>query len=164
MEHAFPSCRGADRCSVVGPVVTTNDGREASHWIGDKDSRTNQTNARRCDQRRNCTGIYGPLGASAQPSGGTRVEHAGHNEVGPLLPPSVTIPERTHGVSTPVIPRPPCPDRREGDDEQWSGKDSAPDLSRKLGSLALRNRHSDTLLRVALGTGHEGAPDRRLYR
>ena len=125
-----------------------NDGGEAPHGIGDKDSRTDQTKARRCDQRRNCTGIYDPLRASAQPSGGTRVEHASQNKVGPLLPPLITVPERTHSVSMPVVPLPHCPDRREGNDEQWPGKDSAPDLRWKLGSL--RNDHSDTLLRVAL--------------
>jgi len=121
MERAFPSWRSVGPGSVVGPVFTTYDGREASHWIGDKDSRTNQTNARGCDQRRNCTGIYGPPRTPAQPSGGTSVEHAGQNEVGTLLPPSITIPERTHGVSMPVVPRLPCPDPREGNDEQWSG-------------------------------------------
>jgi hypothetical protein len=59
-------------------------------------------------------------------------------------------------VLMPVVPGPPCPDRREGNDEQWSSEDSAPNLSLKLGPLALRNHHSDTLLRVALRTGHQG--------
>ena len=45
-------------------------------------------------------------------------------------------------MSTPVVPRPLCPDRREGGDEQWCGHDPARHLSPKRGSLVLVDHHA----------------------
>ena len=68
-----------------------------------------------------------------------------------LLPLSITGAERVHRVSTPVVPWPLCPDRREDGEEQWCGHDPALHLSPKHGSLVLSITTRHRLLQVAIG-------------
>jgi hypothetical protein len=96
-------------------------GAEAAHGVGDKHAGTDQANAGRCDQRRDCTGAHAPPRAPAQASGGIGVEQASKDEVGTLQPPPITNGKRANRVALPVVRLPSCPDRREGDDEQRPG-------------------------------------------
>lgn len=162
MQCALTGGRYLGRYGVAGLVFVRWHGWEAADRIGDKHAGTDQTNAGCRDQPRNDTRTHAGAGAPAQTSSGTGVEHAGEDEVRALVPPSITSRERTHCVSLPVVPRSPCPDRRETDDEQWSGHDSARDLkhdsardlNRKLGSVRVAIPTLHTLLPVAIRTSH----------
>ena len=82
------------------------------------------------------------VGTAAKTSSGNEKGQSGKPEVRALLPLSITGAERVHRVSTPVVPWPLCPDRREDGEEQWCGHDPALHLSPKHGSLVLVDHHA----------------------
>jgi hypothetical protein len=135
-----------DRAEVVHPPLTSWPGRRGIGWrrdllvrslarkvtdvIGDEQSRSNQPDARSCDERRDAAGSNPPPIGAPKAQRSARIENSRNDEVGALLPTSTTDRKRTDRVAPPVVSTTRGSDRGESCDEERPGDGTAEDLSK----------------------------------
>jgi len=76
---------------------------------------------------------------------GDDVQRAGKDEVYTLKPTELSVRQRTHGVTSPIVPSPPCPDRRKRANEEGS-RDRPQSEPKRYGTKTLLGHRHQAML------------------
>lgn len=138
MQSAFASGRRSFRDT---PVAAPGSGWVAGYRVSDEDPRSDQPEARSCNQYGNGTWFCPLLCRSQQPRSSQQVKTSSKGKVRSLLPTSVSCSERADRVALPPLPRSSRPDHGIGSDEEWTGSGTTHDSNWDLVLLACPFRH-----------------------